>query len=99
MVNSTADPAAAPDDLAQGFITLFGVAVPRDAPLRHYRNGADNLISTAPDLARFAVAVGLAGTPSPLLTDNGLKAMRTAPPIEDAVPVLAGLTCLPGVGR
>jgi CubicO group peptidase (beta-lactamase class C family) len=65
MTRSTADYAAAGDAVAQGHTKLFGFAVPMDSPFRPYGVGYGYVISTATDLARFAVAVGLPAAESP----------------------------------
>ena len=83
MERSAADPARPPSGLSHGHVTLFGVPVQADAPVRRHRDGADNLIATAPELARFAIAVGLPTHRGPaLLSAAGLKAMATPPRIE-----------------
>lgn len=82
MTSSTADPEDAPDGLAQGYVSLFGFAAPREAPVRRYRDGAGNVISTATDLAAFAMAVGLQGAESGLLSEESLEAMRTPPDLD-----------------
>lgn len=86
MADSTADPSAATGGLAEGRIKMFGLAIPADAPVRRYRDGADNIISTSPDLARFAMAVSApSATETTLLSPASLQAMAAPPPgIEGA---------------
>lgn len=83
MTGSTTDPAAAGSDQARGYVKLFGWALKADAPVRHHRDGADNVVATAPDLARFAIAVGLPPGEEPaLLSATSWTAMATPAPIE-----------------
>jgi CubicO group peptidase (beta-lactamase class C family) len=56
MARSTADPAAA-SNLAQGYTRLFGFAAPARQLVRDYEIGAGYIISTAEDLARYAIAM------------------------------------------
>ncbi|HNS51580.1 MAG TPA: serine hydrolase domain-containing protein [Anaerolineae bacterium] len=66
MDDTTADPSTA-RDLAQGYSRLFGFAIPMRQIVRDYEIGAGYIVSTAEDLARFAIAVndGGAGPVSP----------------------------------
>lgn len=68
MHDTTADPATA-DHLAQGYTRLFGFAVPMVQPVRDYEIGAGYIVSTAEDMARFALAMknGGAGLVSPAM--------------------------------
>ncbi|SFN62559.1 serine hydrolase domain-containing protein [Mycetocola miduiensis] len=76
MTDSTADPDLK-QNLAQGYVKLFGFAISQNAPVRHYRDGADNLVSTAADMARFAIAVGLPSDDSTnLLSADSSDAMN-----------------------
>lgn len=56
MDTSTADPFHAPDR-AQGYSRLFGFAVPMREQLSAYGVGAGFIVSTAEDMARYAIAV------------------------------------------
>ena len=51
MTRSTADRDAVDGVVAQGHIEMFGFAIPQDPPSRPAMTGADNVISTASDLA------------------------------------------------
>jgi CubicO group peptidase (beta-lactamase class C family) len=53
---STADPLAA-EDLAQGYSRLFGFPVPMHEQIPAYAVGEGYIVSTAEDLARYAIAV------------------------------------------
>ncbi len=67
--------------MARGHSKLFGFAVPDDPPYRAWNVGAGSVVSTAPELARFGIAVGLPDAPGPsVLTPASLQAMRTPPP-------------------
>lgn len=55
LTRTTADPAAA--DPAQGYTRFFGWAVPMTQPVRDYEIGAGYIVSTADDLARYAIAL------------------------------------------
>ena len=56
MSRSTADPATA-SDLAQGYSRLFGFPIPVRQTVRQYEIGAGYIISTAEDLASYAIAM------------------------------------------
>ncbi len=56
MDNSTADPGSALE-IAQGYSRLFGFNFPMNQPTPEYGTGAANMISTAVDLAKFAIAM------------------------------------------
>ena len=56
MARSTAAPATV-SDVAQGYSRFFGFAIPVRQPVRTYEIGAGYIISTAEDLARFAMAM------------------------------------------
>ena len=56
MDNSTADPGSAPV-IAQGYSRLFGFNFPMPQPTPAYGAGAANMVSTAEDLAKFAIAM------------------------------------------
>lgn len=56
MTRSTADPLSA-TDLSWGYTRLFGFAVPMQQPVRDYEIGAGYIISTAEDMARYAIAM------------------------------------------
>lgn len=59
MTRSTADYASVTETMAQGHTKLFGFAVPVDSPFKRSGVGYGYVVSTASDLARFAVGVGL----------------------------------------
>ena len=62
MIHSYGDPTLArQDDLAQGYSRFFGFAIPARQPHRAYELGAGFLISTAEDMARYAIAMNHAG--------------------------------------
>ncbi len=65
MASTTADPATA--DVAQGYTRLFGFAVPARQVVRNADIGAGYIVSTAEDMARYAIAMkdGGAGLVSP----------------------------------
>ena len=56
MSRSTADPATA-SDLAQGYSRLFGFPIPVRQTVRQYEIGAGYIVSTAEDMARYAMAM------------------------------------------
>jgi CubicO group peptidase (beta-lactamase class C family) len=56
MNNSTADPFTA-NDLAQGYSRLFGFPFPMNEDIPVYGVGAGYIVSTAEDLAQYAIAV------------------------------------------
>lgn len=56
MVDSTADPSNA-SDLAQGYSRMFGFPVPMQQTVRDYEVGAGYIVSTAEDLAYYAIAM------------------------------------------
>lgn len=56
MTASTADPFTA-DDLAQGYTRLFGFPVPMRERIPAYGVGEGFIVSTAEDMARYAIAV------------------------------------------
>jgi len=56
MASSTAAPATAAG-LAQGYSRLFGFAVPMREPIPAYGAGEGYIVSTAEDMARYAIAV------------------------------------------
>ncbi len=60
MNDTTADPSTA-GDLAQGYSRLFGFAVPMRQIVRDYEIGAGYIVSTAEDLARYAIAINNGG--------------------------------------
>lgn len=66
MAMSTANPAEAAD-LSTGYTRVFGFAVPMKQPVRDYEIGAGYIISTAEDMARYALAMknGADGLVSP----------------------------------
>ena len=66
MASSTAKPDSAAG-LAQGYTRLFGFALPMRQIVRDYEIGAGYIVSTAEDLARYAIAMqnGGAGLISP----------------------------------
>lgn len=72
---------AAVTGMSEGHNKLFGFAVPRDAPPYRYMFGAGDLVSTAPDLARFAVALGNQGAfgDTRILSPGSVELMRTVP--------------------
>jgi CubicO group peptidase (beta-lactamase class C family) len=63
---TTADPATA-TDLSSGYTRLFGFPVPIEQPVRDYEIGAGYIVSTAEDMARYALAIkdGAVGLVSP----------------------------------
>ena len=61
MSHTTADPADV-TDLSWGYTRLYGFAVPMPQPVRDYEIGAGYIISTAEDLARYAIAMLDSGT-------------------------------------
>jgi CubicO group peptidase (beta-lactamase class C family) len=58
---STADPSDA-GDLAQGYSRLFGFPLPMQQTVRAYEIGAGYIVSTAEDMARYAIAMLNGGT-------------------------------------
>ena len=56
MDDSTADPESA-QDVAQGYTRFFGFAVPMKQPVPEYAIGAGYIVSTADDLAKYAIAM------------------------------------------
>jgi CubicO group peptidase (beta-lactamase class C family) len=54
MNNSTADPESA-QAIAQGYSRLFGFAIPMSQPVPDYGIGAGYIVSTADDLAKYAI--------------------------------------------
>jgi CubicO group peptidase (beta-lactamase class C family) len=66
MHNTTAEPKSMPG-IAQGYSRLFGFAFPMSQPVPEYAIGAGYLVSTAEDLARYAIVMknGGAGLVSP----------------------------------
>jgi len=56
MENTTADPESAMN-VAQGYSRMFGFAFPRSQPIPEYAVGAGYIISTAEDMARYAIAM------------------------------------------
>ena len=56
MNRSTADPATA-SNVAQGYSRMFGVPIPVRQTVRRYEIGAGYIISTAEDMARYAIAM------------------------------------------
>ena len=56
MNNSTADPSSA-KEIAQGFTRMFGFAIPRSQPVPEFGVGAGYIVSTAEDMARYALAM------------------------------------------
>lgn len=56
MDNSTADAKSA-QSVAQGFTRFFGFAVPMTQPVPEYAIGAGYIVSTADDLAKYAIAM------------------------------------------
>lgn len=56
MTMSTANPADVAD-LSRGYTRLFGFAVPMPQPVRDYEIGAGYIVSTAEDMARYALAM------------------------------------------
>ena len=67
--------------LAQGHTKLFGFALPRDLPFTEFALGYGNLISTARDLSRFALAISGDGTydGATILSPDSVALMRTPP--------------------
>jgi CubicO group peptidase (beta-lactamase class C family) len=60
MARSTAAPSTV-NDVAQGYSRFFGFAIPVRQPVRTYEIGAGYIVSTAEDLARYAIALLQAG--------------------------------------
>ncbi|MGZ5406316.1 MAG: serine hydrolase domain-containing protein [Aeromicrobium sp.] len=84
MTRSTADWDAVVGEVAQGHIKQFGFAIPQDPPYRPARTGADNVISTAADLASFLVAVGLPdGSGASLLEEGSFETMHAQPDVDE----------------
>lgn len=71
------DPAVA--RMAQGHSKVFGFPVPVDDPFRAHLVGAGSVVSTAPDLARLAAAVGGDGSYDGvrILSPRSVDLMRT----------------------
>jgi CubicO group peptidase (beta-lactamase class C family) len=83
MTHSTADWDETGAELAQGHISLFGFAIPQTPPYRPAATGADNVISTATDLASFLIAVGVPDTRDvPLLKEGTFETMHARPEVE-----------------
>jgi CubicO group peptidase (beta-lactamase class C family) len=62
MTHTYTDPERArADGLAQGYSRFFGFAVPQKQPHRVYEVGAGYIISTAEDMAHYAIAMNNAG--------------------------------------
>lgn len=57
-----ADPDSVDGTIAQGHLKLFGYPVAFNPPYDQWRQGADGVISTAPDLTRLAIALSGDGT-------------------------------------
>ncbi len=70
------------DGLAQGYGRFFGVALPRPQPHREYELGDGYLISTAEDMARFALVMSNKGeyNGARILSAQGIRAMFTPRP-------------------
>jgi CubicO group peptidase (beta-lactamase class C family) len=69
--------------VAQGHVKMFGFPVAANPPFRPAQVGANHVVSTAPDLARFAAAImngGMLGS-AQILTPASVTAMRTPPAI------------------
>lgn len=56
MSHTTADPAQI-ENLSSGYTRLFGFAVPMKQPVRDFEIGAGYIVSTAEDMARYALAM------------------------------------------
>ncbi len=56
MTHTTADPAAVMD-LSRSYTRLFGFAMPMRQPVRDYEIGAGYIVSTAEDMAKYAIAM------------------------------------------
>lgn len=56
MSHTTADPAQI-ENLSSGYTRLFGFAVPMKQPVRDFEIGAGYIVSTAQDMARYALAM------------------------------------------
>lgn len=71
---------------AQGQSKLFGFPVSRDVPAYQYMLGAGHATSTAPDLARLALALENGGAygDARILSPASVSLMRTPPPIGGA---------------
>lgn len=71
---------------AQGHSKLFGFPVSRDVPAYLYMLGAGHVTSTAPDLARFAIALDNGGAYGDvrILSPASVNLMRTPPPVDGA---------------
>lgn len=69
---------------ARGHSKLFGFPVAREVPAYRYLLGAGHLTSTAPDLARLAIALDNGGTYGDvrILSPASVELMRTPPPLD-----------------
>lgn len=56
MSHTTADPSAI-ENLSSGYTRLFGFALPMKQPVRNFEIGAGYIVSTAEDMARYALAM------------------------------------------
>jgi CubicO group peptidase (beta-lactamase class C family) len=56
MTHSTGDPAAA-TDLSRGYTRLFGFAIPMMQQVRDYAIGSGYIVSSAEDMAKYALAI------------------------------------------
>jgi CubicO group peptidase (beta-lactamase class C family) len=81
-----ADPGGAGDTTAQGHLKLFGYPVAVDPPYDLWRQGADGVISTVPDLARLAIALSGDGTVegARLLSPDSVAQMWTPHGVDGA---------------
>lgn len=83
MTQSTAQGDNGVAETAQGHIKMFGFAIPQNPPYRPASTGADNMISTATDLATFLIAVGLPDTSgAPLLEEETFEEMHAQPDVD-----------------
>lgn len=83
MAQSTADWDDNIGKMAEGHIKLFGFAIPQTPPHRPAATGADNVISTATDLASFLIAVGLPNMrEASLLKEGTFETMHAQPDVE-----------------
>ena len=72
--------------LAQGHSKLFGFPVSRDVPPYRYLLGAGHVVSTAPDLARLAIAMANRGAHGDgrILSPRSVEIMHSVSPTEDS---------------
>ncbi|MEV0677855.1 serine hydrolase domain-containing protein [Actinosynnema sp. NPDC050436] len=74
----TTTPDDLPDDVAKGYVHVYGAAIPAPEPTR-FVAGSDGVLTTAEDLAKWLVVqtTGRATTGARLVSDAGLRRMHT----------------------